>query len=91
FPRLLAACACALLLAGCGARDAVERQEAFVFGTRVEVGVYGLDRGQAREALAEVLQEFDRLHRRLHAWQPSELTRLNAAFGAGRTAMIDAD
>ena len=91
FLRLLAACACALLLAGCGARDAVERQEAFVFGTRVEVVVYGLDRGQARAALAEVLQEFDRLHRWLHAWQPSELTRLNAAFAAGQTAMVDAD
>ena len=90
-PRLLFACACALLLAGCGARDALERQEAFVFGTRVEVVVYGLDRSRAREILAEVLQEFDRLHRRLHAWQPSELTGLNAAFAAGRTVAVDAD
>jgi thiamine biosynthesis lipoprotein len=30
-----------------------------------------------------VLQRFDALHRKLHAWQPSELDRLNAAFASG--------
>jgi thiamine biosynthesis lipoprotein len=27
--------------------------------------------------MAEVLREFDRLHRAYHAWEPSELTALN--------------
>ncbi len=30
--------------------------------------------------MSAVLQEFDRLHRSYHAWQPSELTALNAAL-----------
>ena len=77
-----------MLLAGC-AREQTERQESFVFGTRVEVLVHGSDRAQAREATAEVLREFDRLHRTLHAWQPSEVTRINAAIRAGQPADID--
>ena len=77
-----------MLLAGC-AREQIERQESFVFGTRVEVLVHGSDRAQARAATAEVLREFDRLHHKLHAWQPSELTRVNAAIRAGQPADID--
>ena len=89
--RFAAALLLLALLAGCGTKEQVERQESFVFGTRVEVVVYGLDRAQARDALGEVLREFDRLHRKLHAWQPSELTRLNTAFAAGQPADVDAE
>lgn len=77
------------LLAACHSNiDPVIRQESFVFGTRVEVLVYGEppERGQA--AAAEVLREFDRLHRTYHAWQPSELTALNAAIAAGQAATV---
>jgi thiamine biosynthesis lipoprotein len=42
-------------------------------------------RAQARAAGSRVLQEFDRLHRSYHAWQPSELSALNEAIAAGRT------
>ena len=44
-----------MLLAGC-AREQIERQDSFVFGTRVEVLVHGSDRVQARAAIAEVLR-----------------------------------
>ena len=54
-----------------------------MFGTRVEVAVYGEDPALAHTAMAAVLREFDRLHRQYHAWEPSELTRLNAAIAAG--------
>ncbi len=74
----------ALLLAGC-ARDPLYRQEAFVFGTRVEVLVYGQPRDRAQAAAGAVLREFDRLHHMLHAWQPSELSQLNAALARGET------
>ena len=71
------------LLAACG-RPAVQVQESYVFGTQVQVTVAGLDEVKAREAGAAVLAEFDRLHRLLHAWKPSAITELNAAFAAGR-------
>ena len=59
-------------------------QEAYVFGTRVEVRVWGVPEKEAHAALGEVLRDFDRMHRAYHAWQPSELTALNTAIMAGQ-------
>ena len=72
----------ALLLPGCQ-RERLHQQESYVFGTRVEVITWGAPEPQARAATAAVLQEFDRLHRAYHAWEPSELTALNTAIAAG--------
>ena len=66
----------------------LHHQESFVFGTRVEVLIAGLDEAQARPAAAAVLREFDRLHRTYHAWKPSELSTLNAAIAAGQAAAV---
>ncbi len=74
-------------LAACG-RAPLHHQEAFVFGTRVEVLIAGLDDAAARAATAAVLHEFDRLHRSYHAWKPSELSALNAAIAAGRQQAV---
>jgi thiamine biosynthesis lipoprotein len=73
-----------LTLAACG-KAPLQEQQAFVFGTRVEVIVVDADPEQGRKAIATVLREFDRMHRTYHAWQPSELTGVNAAFAAGRS------
>lgn len=78
----------ALLLGACGTKTPLHQQESFVFGTRVEILIAGLDEAHARPAAAAVLREFDRLHRTYHAWQPSELSDLNAALGAGKTASV---
>lgn len=72
-----------LLLAGCG-RTPLQEQQAYVFGTRVEVIVVSAEPEQGRQAIAAVLREFDRLHQAYHAWQPSELTALNEAIAAGK-------
>jgi len=72
-----------VFLTACGKLPPM-KQEAFVFGTRVEVLVWGAPDVRAQTALGEVLREFDRLHRAYHAWQDSELTELNAAIAAGR-------
>lgn len=79
-----------LLLGACG-RQAPVSQEAYVFGTRVEVVVWGVPEAAAHTALGEVLREFDRLHRAYHAWQPSELTALNDALAAGRPHEVSAE
>ena len=66
----------------------LHQQESFVFGTRVEVLIAGLDDAKAHRAADAVLREFDRMHRTYHAWQPSELSDLNAAIAAGKTAEV---
>ncbi len=85
--RLVVLAALLMLLAACG-KPPLHRQESFVFGTRVEVLIAGLDEAQARPAAAAVLQEFDRLHRTYHAWQASELSALNEALGAGQAPAL---
>src|SRR5512139_3624211 len=64
------------------------QQQSYVFGTLVEVSVYGAPEAQAQQAIAAVLARFDELHRQLHAWQPSELSRLNAALAKGERATV---
>ena len=77
----------ALFLAACG-RTPLQEQQAYVFGTRVEVLVVSDDPEQGRKAIAAVLREFDRLHRAYHAWQDSELTILNSAIFSGRPQQV---
>jgi thiamine biosynthesis lipoprotein len=60
------------------------QQMAFVFGTMVEVSVWGEDPARGRELCAKVFAEFDRLHRLLHPWQPGPMADLNAAIAAGK-------
>ncbi|MDQ5880628.1 MAG: FAD:protein transferase [Pseudomonadota bacterium] len=80
----------ALWLSACG-KPPVQSQEAFVFGTRVEVLVADADAARAKAAAGAVLQEFDRLHRTYHAWQPSELTSLNEAIAAGKVPTVSTE
>lgn len=75
----------ALSLAACG-KPPPYQQQAFVFGTLVEVSIAGVPDDQAKAASQAVLAKFDELHRLLHAWQPSEVSRLNTAFAEGRRA-----
>ena len=75
------------LLAGCGAPPLLQ-QQSYVFGTLVEISVYGTPEAQARTATAAVLARFDALHQQLHAWQPSELSRLNTALAKGERTSV---
>ena len=74
-------------LAACSPPPLVQ-QQSYVFGTLVEASVYGAPEAQAQQAIAAVLARFDELHRQLHAWQPSELSRLNAALARGEHATV---
>src|SRR5574340_251385 len=85
--RLLAVAA-ALSLAACESKEPLHQQQSYVFGTLVDVTVYDESEPRARQAANEVLQEFQRLHDMLHAWQPSELSELNAAFAKGESKAV---
>lgn len=68
-----------LALAGCG-KPALYSQESYVFGTRVEVSIYGEPEDKARRVTAQVLRDFDQMHHTLHAWEPGTLSRMNQIF-----------
>mgnify|MGYP001764925943 CR=1 FL=1 len=85
--RALWVCLLVGVLVACSPPPLVQ-QQSYVFGTLVEISVQGVPEAQARQATAAVLARFDALHRQLHAWQPGELSRLNAALAQGTRASV---
>jgi thiamine biosynthesis lipoprotein len=83
----LAALLLVLVLVACS-RTPLQEQQAYVFGTRVEVIVVSDQPAHGHQAIAAVLREFDRLHRAYHAWQPSELSELNLAIAEDRPQAV---
>jgi thiamine biosynthesis lipoprotein len=76
-----------LLLTACG-KEPFYQEQAYVFGTQVDVSIYGEDDAKARQAVASVMHEFQRLHDLLHAWKPSELSELNTALAQGKSKVV---
>ena len=91
--RLAGVLAASLLAAASAgaADDAIHRVPGHVFGTDVEVVIYGESEARAEQLGAAVLNEFDRLHRKFHAWQPSALTELNDSIARGQPYQADAE
>ncbi|MBI4809828.1 MAG: FAD:protein FMN transferase [Nitrosomonadales bacterium] len=79
--------ALALLLTACS-KEPFYQEQAYVFGTQVDVSIYGEDEARARQATIAVMHEFQRLHDMLHAWKPSELSSLNAAIAQGKHMQV---
>ena len=52
----------------------------YVFGTIVDISIYGEDEKKAEKVTKAVLEEFTRLHNSLHAWEKSDLTNLNESI-----------
>jgi len=86
--RLLLLALIACMLAGC-LRPSLHSRESYVFGTRVEVLIWGQREHVALAAADAVLREFDRLHRAFHAWQPSPVSEANAAFAAAQAIEVN--
>lgn len=78
----------AVVVAGCQ-RDMEHSTQLYVFGTLVEIKLWGATAEQADQAFGELQQLFRQLHRDLHAWEPGRLTEVNLAFAAGETAAAD--
>jgi FAD:protein FMN transferase len=75
-------------LSGCG-REPLYQSQSYVFGTLVDISIYGESDERAHALASHVEQEFQRLHDSLHAWKAgSELDRLNTAFADGRQAPV---
>jgi len=65
----------ASLLTGCG--GPIHKQQSYVFGTLVEITVYGEDKAKAQRVVDHVLRLFDQMHHTLHPWEPGTLERIN--------------
>lgn len=80
-----------VFLAACTRNDTIHRTQGKVFGTRVEISIYGESAERSAMLGAAALKEFDRLHHKFHAWQPSALTALNDSIARGEAYQGDAE
>ena len=76
--RWIAVIAAVLLLSACA--PPVHKQQAYVFGTLVELTIYGEDEAKAKQVSGQVFKDFDELHQTLHPWQPGTLERINGVL-----------
>ena len=81
---------CVVLLTACQ-RDEEQSAELYVFGTIVEIKLWGASPKEAAHAFAEIQQMFQAMHRDWHAWEPGRLVDINKAFSEGKPATAGAD
>ncbi len=72
-------------LSGCTKPEPLYNTQSYVFGTLVDITIYGEPEVKAQKISNQIFQDFQTLHVRLHAWKPSELKTLNASFAKGKT------
>ncbi|HKJ77216.1 MAG TPA: FAD:protein FMN transferase [Gammaproteobacteria bacterium] len=79
-----------LALAACSAQKGPYKAQLYVFGTLVEITLRDVTAAKGREAIARIREEFQRMHREWHAWEPGPLVDLNRAIAEGRDAEVPA-
>lgn len=74
------------LLAGCESAPEPLHERLLVFGSEAELSIAGVPAAQASQAIAQAAELMAVRNREWHAWEPSDLTRINAAFASGKPA-----
>ena len=70
-------------------QEPLYQSQSYVFGTLVDISIYGETDAHAATVANRILQDFQELHLQLHAWKndpqgkPGELGKLNQAFAQG--------
>ena len=77
------------LLAGCSApQQSASTYQVYVFGTLVDITLWGTKPEQEEKAVAAITQDFQRMHHEWHAWNPGPLVDINTAIAAGKPAKV---
>jgi FAD:protein FMN transferase len=72
-----------LLLTSCSPKEPLYHTQTYVFGTLVDISIYGESDARAQTVANAIINHYNLLHRRLHAWKPSEISSINHAFSQG--------
>ncbi|MCK5718949.1 MAG: FAD:protein FMN transferase [Thiomargarita sp.] len=73
-----------ITVAGCQNKS-VHQQQFYIFGTLVDISIWGVPKQQAYDAINEIANDFQAMHHNFHAWKPGALMDLNHAIAEGRT------
>jgi len=71
--------------------DPLYHSQSYVFGTLVDISIYGERESEAQFIASEITRQFQTIHNRLHAWKPSELNGINKTFAEGKPKLIEQD
>lgn len=79
----------AMLLLGSCTREPLYQSQSYVFGTLVDITIYGETDDKARQVSAHIFSDFQNLHHQLHAWNnTSELSKVNTAIAQGKAIQV---
>lgn len=84
--RSLSLILAAVLLAACQRHGDAVQERLQAFGSETDIEIRGSPRDEAMLAIADAAQLLNQREREWHAWEASDLTRINAALRSGRTA-----
>jgi FAD:protein FMN transferase len=73
-----------ILAAGCERQPAVYHEQLLVFGTVVDIKLWGVQPQRGQQAVARLAEDFDYMHRTWHAWHPGPLGRVNELLTSGK-------
>lgn len=75
-------------LSACNAPPQSSQYQIYVFGTLVDVTLFGTDKAMQQKAIATITQDFQQMHHDWHAWKPGPLVEINQAIAAGKPAKV---
>jgi len=82
-PHLLLLLPLVLLLGACHPDNSAYHSQFLAFGTLVDLTIIDVPLDQAEAAAAAIEQDFQRMHRSWHAWDPGPLGRVNKLLETG--------
>lgn len=88
---LLTACCLLLATVSCNKPDPLYQEQILALGALVDISISGVEPERAQQAASAITEDFNRIHRTWHAWQESDLTRINARLPGGTPFPVQAD
>ena len=74
-----------LLSAGCTSKPAVYHEQLLVFGTVVDIQLWGVKQAQGQRVVTQLAKDFEYMHRSWHAWHGGgTLARTNGLLATGK-------
>ncbi len=75
-----------IILSGCG--NQLHQQQLYVFGTLVEIKIWGVNEQVANNAINIIAKDFQTMHDNWHPWHEGTLTNLNKTIANGQSYTV---
>lgn len=73
------------LFIGCSPKPSIYHQQLLVFGTVVDIKLWGIGEEKGQQVVTQLSEDFDYMHRAWHAWDAGPMARTNLFFANGKS------